>query len=366
MTRRQLARRAALTAVAAFTAVCLAACGSSSGSAKPGSGTNRPVTINLMTHDFFATSNGLLDSFTRRTGITVKVLKSGDAGRAVNQAILTKDHPLADVFYGVDNTFLSRALDAGIFVPYTSPELSQVPAQFQLDPKHRVTPIDYGDVCVNDDLAYFQDHHLPPPATIDDLADPRYKNLLVMENPADSSPGLAFVLATVARFGPNHWLDYWKRLKANGVKVVSSWDQAYSGSFSGSGAGRQAGGDRPLVVSYASSPPAEVYGANPPPSTSPIGTLLDTCFRQVEFAGILRGTRHQAAAASLVDFMLSTTFQQDMPLNMFVFPVRKGTPLPDVFARFAQVAPHPFQLTAAEIGRNRDAWIREWTDTVLR
>lgn len=366
MIHRQLARRAALFAVVAVTAASLAACGSSSGSAKPAPGANRPVTINLMTHDFFATSNGLLESFTRRTGITVKVLKSGDAGRAVNQAILTKDHPLADVFYGVDNTFLSRALDAGIFVPYTSPSLSQVPSQFQLDAKHRVTPVDYGDVCVNDDLAYFQGHHLAPPQTIDDLADPRYKNLLVVENPADSSPGLAFVLATVAHYGTNHWLDYWKRLRANGVKVVSSWDQAYSGSFSGSGAGRQAGGDRPLVVSYASSPPAEVVGASPQPATAPIGTLLDTCFRQVEFAGILHGTRHQAAAAALVDFMVSNTFQQDMPLNMYVFPVRRGTPLPDVFTRFAQVAPHPFQVPADEIGRNRDTWIREWTDAVLR
>jgi thiamine transport system substrate-binding protein len=358
--------RTAIFATLALVASSLAGCSSSSSGAKARPGSKQPVTITLMTHDFFATSPGLLEEFTRRTAITVKVLKSGDAGRAVNQAILTKDHPLADVFYGIDNTFLSRALDAGVFVPYTAAGLSQVPEQFQVDPKHRVTPIDFGDVCVNDDLAYFDSHRLTPPRTIDDLADPRYKNLLVMENPADSSPGLAFVLATIARFGTNHWLDYWKRLRANGVKVVSSWDQAYSASFSGSGAGRQAGGDRPLVVSYASSPPAEVYGTNPQPSTSPIGTLLDTCFRQVEFAGVLRGAKHGGAAGALVDFMTSAAFQQDMPLNMFVFPVRRATPLPDVFTRFAQVAPHPFQIPTGEIGHNRDAWIRQWTDTVLR
>ncbi len=359
-------RRAAVIATVALVTASLAACDSSSGGTKPASRSRRAVTITLMTHDFFATSPGVLDSFTRRTGITVKVLKSGDAGRAVNQAILTKDHPLADAFYGIDNTFLSRGLDAGIFVPYTSPPLSEVPAQFQLDSKHRVTPVDYGDVCVNDDLAYFQSHHLAPPRTIDDLADPQYKNLLVMENPADSSPGLAFVLATIARFGPTHWLDYWKRLKANGLTVVSSWDQAYSQAFSGSSAGRQAGGTKPLVVSYASSPPAEVVGVNPPPTSAPIGTLLDTCFRQVEFAGVLRGTHHRAEAAALVDFMLSREFQQDMPLNMYVFPVRRDTPLPDVFVRFAQVAPHPFQLPPGEIGRNRDTWIGKWTNTVLR
>jgi thiamine transport system substrate-binding protein len=365
MTPNRPARRARALAVAVSLLLVAAACASSKPAATSGPGSH-PTTITLMTHDDFATSKGLLESFTRETGITVKVLKAGDAGRAVNQAILTKAHPLADAFYGVDNTFLSRALDAGIFVPYTSPELTRVPARFQLDPEHRVTPVDYGDVCVNDDLGYFTSHHLPLPVTLDDLAKPEYKNLLVVENPADSSPGLAFVLATIARYGTDHWLDYWKKLRANGVKVVSSWDDAYDGAFSGSGAGKQAGGDRALVVSYASSPPAEVYGTDPQPSTAPIGTLLDTCFRQVEFVGVLRGTHKAAAAHQLIDFMLSAKFQEDMPLNMYVFPVREGATLPPVFARFAQVAPQPFDVPPAQIGRERALWIRQWTDTVLR
>ncbi len=357
-------RSTAAIAVLATVTALVASCGSSGGTQAAASG-QHTTTITLMTHDDFATSKDLLPSWTRQTGIKVKVLKAGDAGRAVNQAILTKNKPLADAFFGVDNTFLSRALDAGIFVPYKAAGLADVPAEFQLDPQHRVTPIDYGDVCINDDKAYFADHHLAVPQTLDDLADPRYKNLLVVENPADSSPGLAFVLATIARYGTSHWLDYWKRLKDNGVKVVSTWDDAYDGSFSGSGAGRKAGGDRPLVVSYASSPPAEVYYASPQPATSPIGTLLGTCFRQVEFAGVLKGTHKQAAAEKLIDFMISARFQEDVPLNMFVFPVRTGTPLPAVFTKFAQLAPNPYRLPPAEIGRNRDAWIKAWTDTVL-
>jgi thiamine transport system substrate-binding protein len=362
---RPTTRRRALTPVAVALCLALAGAGCSSSKAATEPGATRGTTITLMTHDDVAASKPVLQDFTRRTGITVKVLKAGDAGRAVNQAILTKSHPLADAFYGVDNTFLSRALDAGIFVPYRSPELGTVPARFQLDDRHRVTPIDYGDVCVNDDLAYFASRHLAPPSTLDDLADPRYKNMLVVENPADSSPGLAFVLATIARYGTAHWLDYWKRLRANGVKTVSSWDDAYSGAFSGSGAGKQAGGDRPLVVSYASSPPAEVYYASPHPKTSPIGTLLGTCFRQVEFAGVLRGTHKQAAAEQLIDFMLSAEFQEDMPLQMFVFPVRDGATLPPLFTEFAQVAPQPYTLPASEISRQRSTWIREWTDAVL-
>jgi thiamine transport system substrate-binding protein len=109
-----------------------------------------------------------------------------------------------------------------------------------------------------------------------------------------------------------------------------------------------------------------VYYSKPQPTTSPVGTMLDSCFRQVEFAGVLKGTAHAAAARKLVDFMVSAPFQSDVPLQMFVFPVREGTPLPAVFAKFAEVAPRPLTLPAAEIGAHRDAWIEQWTETVLR
>ncbi|HEY3096122.1 MAG TPA: thiamine ABC transporter substrate-binding protein [Acidimicrobiia bacterium] len=320
------------------------------------------TTITLMTHDSFAASKSVLRQFTKDTGVKVKVLPSGDAGAAVNQAILTKSNPLGDVFYGVDNTLLSRALDEGIFVRYKSPELSNVPKGLQLDGKHRVTPVDTADVCVNYDKKYFADHGLAVPQSIDDLAKPEYKGLFVVENPATSSPGLAFQLATVAKLGTNGWRDYWARLRSNDVKVVDGWEQAYNTEFSGS-AGK---GNYPLVVSYASSPPAEVVNADPKPSEPPTGVLLDTCFRQIEFVGVLKGTSHSKAAKQFVDFMLSQRFQEDMPLQMFVFPVREGTKLPPEFTKFAELAPKPLALPTREIARNRDTWISEWTDTVLR
>ncbi len=337
-------------------ALTITAC--SSGSSPSGAGR----TVTLVTHDSFAVSKPVLRAFTKRTGITVKVLKSGDAGAALNQAILTKDDPLGDAFFGVDNTFLSRALGAGIFVPFTAKGLSRVPAAFRLDPRRRLTPIDYGDVCVNYDKAWFARQKLAVPRTLDDLADPQYKGRLVVENPATSSPGLAFLLATVARYGRDGWTDYWKRLRANDVKVVDGWEQAYDTEFSaGSGHGAQ-----PLVVSYASSPPAEVYYADPKPTTAPTGVLTDTCFRQVELAGVLRGARHPEAARQLINFMLSEKFQADIPLQMFVFPARAGTPLPSVFTKFATVPRRPLWLAPAVIGAQRDNWIKQWTTTVLR
>jgi thiamine transport system substrate-binding protein len=339
-------------------AVALTAC--SQGSDDGGSGSK---TVTLVTHESFAVSEGVLKKFTDETGITVKVLRSGDAGAAVNQAILTKGRPQGDVFFGVDNTFLSRALKEKIFTPYEAAGLDKVPRAFQLDPDHNVTPVDYGDVCVNYDKAYFAAKKLAPPASYADLAKPAYKNLLVVENAATSSPGLAFLLGSIAEFGADGWEPYWRDLKANGVEVVDGWEQAYNGSFSG---GAQSKGTKPLVVSYASSPPAEVAFAEKPLSEAPTGVALDTCFRQVEFAGLLDGAKNADGGKKLLDFLLSPDFQQDVPMQMFVFPVRADAALPAVFTKFAAKPTAPKELPADEITANREQWIQTWTRTVLR
>lgn len=355
-------RLTALIAAVALAVVTLAACGGGDDSTATESASNRkPVTIRLLTHDSFAVSDGVLKAFTKDTGITVKVVKAGDAGAMLNQAILTKGKPLGDVLFGVDNTFLSRALDEDLFVPYTPRALADVPAEFRIDPTHHATPVDHGEVCVNYDKSAFADPATnPPPQTLDDLTDPRLKGKLVVESPATSSPGLAFLLATIAKYGdgPNGWEAYWRKLKANDVKVADGWESAYNGDFSG-GSGK---GDRPLVVSYASSPPAEVYYADPKPADAPTGVSEGTCFRQIELAGILRGTTHVAQARAFVDFLLSTPFQDDIPLQMFVFPVSTKAALPDVFTKFAARPAHPFDMSPAAIGTSRERWIQRWTE----
>src|SRR3954452_1127610 len=227
---RRRALRSSIPAVVVL-ALLLPACSSGSGDSAD--------SVTLVTHDSFAASKPVLEDFTRQTGIKVKVLKNGDAGAALNQVILTKSAPLGDAFYGVDNTFLSRALDAGVFEPYLAKGLSRIPDALRLDHRHRVTPIDYSDVCVNDDLGWFAERGLPPPKTLDDLTRPEYRGRLAVENPATSSPGLAFVLATVARYGADGWKDFWRKLRANDVKVVDGWEQAYNTEFSGAaGQGR--------------------------------------------------------------------------------------------------------------------------------
>ncbi|WP_328968291.1 thiamine ABC transporter substrate-binding protein [Streptomyces sp. NBC_00239] len=352
----------------ALAAVGLAACGSDS-EEKPGAAGDAPKqkTVTLVTHDSFATSPAVLKAFEKESGYTVKVLKSGDAGAALNQEILTKGSPRGDVFFGVDNTLLSRALDHGIFTPYEAKGLAEVPEQYQLDKaQHRVTPVDSGDICVNYDKKYFADKKLAPPQTLDDLVKPAYKDLLVVENAATSSPGLGFLLATVGKYGDQGWETYWGKLKANGVEVVDGWEQAYNDRFSGSAGGKKAKGDRPLVVSYASSPPVEVLYAQPQPKEAPTGVATGTCFRQTEFAGLLDGAKNEAGGKALLDFLIGKKFQEDMPLTMFVNPVVKGAALPELFTKHGVVVDKPETVPADRIAENREQWVKAWTSLVLK
>jgi thiamine transport system substrate-binding protein len=318
------------------------------------------TTLTLVTHDSFDVSEDVLAAFTDETGIEVTIAPAGDAGSTVNQAILTQEDPLGDVLFGVDNTFLSRALDEDLFLAYESPLLASVSDDVIVDDEHRVTPIDLGDVCLNHDVAWFDDNDVPLPTDLADLTDPAYEGLLTVMNPATSSPGLAFLLATVERFGEDGYLDFWADLRDNDVLVTDGWSEAYYAEFT------THGGERPLIVSYASSPPAEVFFADDEVDAAPTGVIEASCFRQIEFAGILRGTEHEAASQRLIDFLLDVPFQEDLPLTMFVFPVNEDAELPDVFVEHAVVPEEPLQLDPDEIGEGREGWIEDWTATVLR
>lgn len=319
----------------------------SGSSAEPATGT-----VILVTHDSFEVDKKTLQNFEDSSGLQVVVETQGDAGALVNKLVLTKNDPLGDAFFGIDNTFSSRALAAGILAPYTSPAAGQGSSAFSTG-DNRLTPVDYGDVCVNADHQYFSDHHLVEPTTFEDLADPKYKNLLVVESPATSSPGLAFLLGSIAHFGTDKWTGYWTSLKNNGVKVVAGWEDAYTVDFSGS----SGHGDRPLVVSYASSPPDEVHDG-----VAQTGALLSTCFRQIEYAGVLAGAKNPAGAQELVDFLLSQPFQSQVAEQMYVYPVDKQAGVPADWTKFAPLAPHPASLPAGDIAAHRDGWISQWTD----
>jgi thiamine transport system substrate-binding protein len=332
-------------ALVAATVMLAAACSDSS----------EPTEIVLLTHDSFALSEGTLEAFTDKTGITVSVTIGGDAGTMVNQAILTKDNPIADVIFGVDNTFLSRAIDNDIFLPHTAVGIESVSELLRVD-GDLATPITFGDVCVNYDINALEEIGIAPPASLADLLEPQYADLLVVEDPATSSPGLAFLIATIAEYpdGADYdWRQYWTDLFANGVSVASDWSEAYYAQFT------RAGGSRPLVVSYASSPPAEVLFGEL--AEAPTGVMTAGCFRQIEFAGVLKGTDQEEIAGQLVDFLLSTTVQNDIPLNMFVYPTNSEAVLPEVFVDHTTFPDTPVIMEPGTIRDNRERWIKEWT-----
>jgi thiamine transport system substrate-binding protein len=337
-----------LLAAAALTSLLLIACASEE--AGP---------LVLLTHDSFEVSTAVLEEFTELTGIEVSIVAIGDAGSALNRVILTADDPEGDLLFGVDSTFLTRALDADLFLPYEASGLDTVDPALRGDP--RATPVTFGDVCVNYDVAWFAERGLAVPTDLRELADPAYAGLLAVQNPATSSPGLAFLLGTIEALGVEEAFELWAQLRANDVLVTDGWTSAYYGAFTAA-----SDGDRPLVVSYASSPPAEVFFAADPTAPAPTGVIAATCYRQVEYVGILRSTERVADAQALVDFLLSRTFQEDVPLTMFVFPVRGDAVLPDVFVEHAVVPTEPLQMDPARIDANRDAWIERFTVTVVR
>lgn len=318
-------------------------------------------TVVVASHDSWAMSKDVIKAFEKKSGYTVKVRPSGDAGELTNRLILTKDSPTADAVFGIDNTFATRAVDEGILADHEPSDLPASAKDFVLpdaDAARQLTPVDYGDVCVNIDDTWFAQHRIAPPQTLDDLTKPAYKDLFVTPGATTSSPGLAFLIATIAEKG-GAWPDYWRKLLANGAKITAGWSDAYEVDFT-AGGGK---GDRPIVLSYASSPPFTIPDGAEKPTTS---ALLDTCWRQVEYAGVLKGAKNSKGAAAFVDFMVGKKFQSAIPDNMYMYPVNTAAGLPEIWAKWAKVSPDPAEMSPADIAAHRDEWLREWRDLTSR
>ncbi len=354
MSPRGPALIAATVAVAA-----LAAC--SPGASTAGSSGEDADRVTLVTHDSWSVPDEVVAAFEEESGYSLEVVPSGDAGSLTNKLVLTRGNPLGDAVYGIDNTFATRAVDEDVLAEHVPDDLPASAEELRLEGAagDQLTPVDWGDVCVNADDRWFAARDLAPPETLDDLLDPAYEGLLVTPGASSSSPGFAFLLATIGRYGEDGWQEYWAGLLDNGAKVVSDWSEAYEVDFTAGGGG----GDRPLVVSYHSSPPFTIPEGKRRPTTS---ALLDTCFRQVEYAGVLEGAANPEGARALVDFMVSETFQEALPENMYVVPVDDSVELPALWARWAEPAPDPISVPAEEIAEHRSDWIRAWSDVTAR
>lgn len=345
-----------LTLTGAAVALMLAGCASTPAepepSSEPPAGDDEGGIVRVVTHDSFELPEELLEQFENATGYELQFSAPGDAGALVNQLILTKDSPLGDVVYGVDNSFAARAVNAGIVEDYESPGLPEGAADYLVD-GHGLTPIDMGDVCLNVDHEWFAANDLDEPATFEDLLEEEYRGLTVLTNPAQSSPGMAFMLATISKFGDD-WTGYWERLLDNDTKIVDGWSGAYYTDFTTNG------GSRPIVLSYATSPAFTLDDDG----DSTTGSLLETCFRQVEYAGVLAGAENPGGAQAFIDFLLSEEVQGAIPGTMYMYPVA-DVDLPEEWTAHAPVAPAPHNVDPQDIETNLDDWLRSFQDDVI-
>ncbi len=286
--------------------------------------------VRLATHESFYISDEQIAEFEESSGYQLEVVTLGDTGSLTNQLVLTKNAPVADVVYGIDNTFASVATENDIV--------------------ENLQQVNYGDVCFNYDIQWFEKNNIQPPGSWRDLGKSEYKDLVVISNPNLSSPGMAFLITTHAGFETEaEVFAYWRSLRDNGVKTVSSWTDAYFTDFT------RYGGTRPIVLSYASSPAAEVKDGKPHSKS-----LSTECFRQYEYVGLVKGAANTAGGQAVIDFLLSKSFQEALPWNMFVYP-NPGVELPAEFQEFAA----PAESVIGEdldYAANRERWLKDWSD----
>ena len=353
---RASARRRTRALAAVLAAALLGGCSLVGESSDRDTDASANDTVVLVTHDSWALPKKVVAAFERESGYRLEVEAAGDAGTLTNKLVLTADDPTGDVAFGVDNTFASRALDAGVFDTAGVEPAPGAEAYALPDGADRLLPVDTGGGCVNVDTTWFADRGTDPPRTLDDLTEPAYRDLFVTPGAATSSPGMAFLLATIAAYG-DRWPDYWAELMANGTKLTSGWTDAYYVDFT-QGGGQ---GTRPIVLSYDSSPAFTLDGG-----TSTTEALLDTCFQQVEYAGVLAGAANPEGARAFLEFLEGPEAQAALPESMYVFPVREGTELPADWATFARRPADPATLDPAEISSQRDVWLTTWTEVTTR
>jgi thiamine transport system substrate-binding protein len=289
--------------------------------------------VTLVAHDSFAISDESIADFEQQSGFKLEILRAGDAGSVTNRLVLTKESPIGDVVFGIDNTFRGLA-----------DENSLIEGSFE--------EVTYSDVCFNYDRLWFETNDVTPPSSWRDLVLPKYNGLTVVSNPLTSSPGLAFLTSTVAAFGEDAFGSFWQQLKDNQVKVAAGWEEAYFTEFSGS----SGAGNYPIVLSYSSSPAAEIKEDG----KSQTVALLEECFRQVEYVGVLAGARNPTGAQALVDYLLAEPFQSTMPGLMFVYPINPDATVPAEWAEFGSGATSTIGEDL-DIAANRSSWQDKWS-----
>ncbi|MBM7824283.1 thiamine transport system substrate-binding protein [Arcanobacterium pluranimalium] len=328
-----------VAATVAVAALALAGC-SAADQKKADSGKGSTVTI--LTHDSFNLSKEDIAAFEKESGYKLKTVSTGD-GTVLNQLKLNKDKPTVDGFFGIDSFNAQAVVDAGLAADFVPKDFS---SPYIVD--YKLTPIDRGHVCLNVDNEWFKARNQAAPASFDDLLKPEFKKLTVLTDPLTSTPGFAFLTATITKYGDD-WKTYWTNLLANGAKIDDGWSSAYYTDFSG-GDGK---GAYPIVLSYSSSP---AY------SQGKTGSVDATCIEQVEYAGVTEGAKNPDGAQTFISFLVSEKVQKTIPENMYMYPVLDSVKLPEDWQKYAQMPKNPIEVDLKKVAKNRESWLKEWSE----
>ncbi|MDO5746104.1 MAG: thiamine ABC transporter substrate-binding protein [Actinomycetaceae bacterium] len=350
---QRIRRAVAALSVAALGTLGLAACSDSGGQAQSGAESKE---VTLVTHNNFNLPKESIAAFEKESGLKLHLVQSDSGAELVNKLKLRKDNPIGDAVYGLATNDMGAVAKEGLLAPLdiSLPEGAKTSAH---PDEPNAVPIDRGDICVNIDTEYFQKKGLAEPKTLDDLTKPEYKGLFVTINASDVT-GFGFFAATVARYGADGWQDYWKKLKANDVRIVPGWTEAYQEDFTQGGND----GKYPIVLSYEGSPAYTVDEAVTKTTTK---ALPDTCYQNVEYAGVLTNAKNPKNAQKVIEWLLSQSVQSQIPDNMYMYPVDSSVELPKAY----QLAPQSKEasiLKGSDVVENQEKWVKEWTELVAK
>ncbi len=312
-------------------------------------------TLTIYSYDSFV-SYGLPDAtnklFEEKYNCKIEYRTFGGVGATLNRLILEKNNPQADLFVGLNMNNLARALEEEIFISYRPENYEVIPEEYRIDKNWRVTPFDGPN-----SLAIIYDSEVikNPPRSFEDLLKPEYKGKLILEDPRSSSPGMGFLLWTIAVYGEDHYLDYWEKLEPTIFHIYPDWTSAFDTAF-------VQNKEAPMVLSYDVDPAYFYYEDEVTRYKAVIPE--EGGWLQLEFVGIVNDSKHQELAQQYMEFMLSREFQENLPLYQWAFPIDTSIQLPECYD-YAVNADKYITLPLEDIANKSQIWLEQWIEMII-
>lgn len=335
-----------------------------------GEDTGDDCVLTIVTYDIIAITDDVLNEFTNQTGVQVEMIRTDDAGGILEHLLLTKDNPQADLALGLDNTYLQTAFQFDLLAEHGA----QIPV---LDSKatipyngNKAVPFDQGYICLNADTQALSENHISFPTTLEELTAPDWKGKTAFPSPVTSSPGRAFMVASIDYFEQQSSnttaFDWWADMADNDAIFTTGWTEAYETHYTGGYGIWNEGhiGDAWLTVSYCHSPGVEaLYGGN---STISAAVDIDfASFSQVEYAAPVNGGGSKNAVNAFIEFLLTDEVNTNMPENNLMYSVLEGKDLPETngYRYHSPVPSQPSTIEMDRIGQEMDDWLKDWRDS---